>query len=171
MKPRAKILIALGLVILFAIAFVIILPSPRRRIPAGSIVLVDRPKIDPVPWLLLSNSTTRNQTVYVSFASSEPRAHFLLSANPFVRIAPHRTELVHIPDPPPGTAKLQIMVSEEIKGPERWLRGARLWVSSKNARGPGGNPFGTHVNYYGHRTDFAAELLKGSTNRIARGLN
>jgi hypothetical protein len=163
--------IAVAVVILLALAFVLIFTSPRRRIPPGSIVLLDRSQLDAMPSLLLSNATTRNLMVTVPLGSSRPTVKFLRSWKPIVSIAPHGTERVVIPDPQQEGAKLKIMVTEEVKGPERWWRAAQLWLRSRNGKGFKGNPFGTNAIFYGHGTDFAPEPLNDSTNRIAKGLN
>jgi hypothetical protein len=158
MRPKTKILIALAVVILFVVAFVVISTSPRRRIAPRSIVLVDTSKTEPVKWLLVSNATPKSQTVNFRGVS-------VWQGSWLVEVQSHKAKMVIVPGPLSITGNPQMMVSEELKGPERWLQAAQNWISHRKQLGLRWNPL--NGTYYGHQTDKTAEFLKRDTNVLA----
>jgi hypothetical protein len=172
-KRRTKILIVFGLVILFAAAFALISTSPRRRIPPGSIVLLDRSPGEPVSWMLLSNATTRAHTIYVGFTVSPTVS--LESVPPLMPkgnllIEPRAAGRLSIRHPSfRGAMDLQIITGEELKSPERLWLSAQMWMvrfwRTGTVRTLGWKPV-RNSDRYGHWTDITPELLNSGTNRL-----
>jgi hypothetical protein len=163
---KRKIIILAVLLVVVAVIFgVLPMSVGKRRVPSGSIVLLDVGHLVfaygtlKKASLLLTNMTSRAILVENVAVETEP-GKWMFSGNPPMIIFPHNSAAVSLwfdnAAAPVRPWRFKLKVGEELKGPERALMagqyGVRRFVGRMNNR-PTPNPYARGTNYFGHQTE------------------